>query len=430
MLYILISFLLMDFDKLQFLLILFLEMNFTVTPTSISATANGTLGPNNPVMNDVDGFTTSGILKAFFVAVVIFVAIIGNLVVSVSFTVFRYLRSMTNYFLVSLSISDILISTCVMPIYLLYQLHSPRVYFTPDRMTLLKFWQIVDFFLCLTSVWTLTAIAVERNLAISQPFYYTKWISPIRVYVSIAVLWMFSLTVSVITNLDPFGQKSHLSVFIVCASYFLPFIIILIMYAQIWRVARRQARRLRQDGALATDFKAITTIAIVIGTFFVCYTPYMVLNIWFHFSLQPSPPVEAVTVAKWLTYFNSCANPIIYSCFNRTYRTAFKRLFDTIAKKLHELRTRAGDKKARKLQRSRLSLNITMRSSAGSLLDGSKLPSASGQVQSRGSIQSMTQNVANLVDPNLVDPNVQMCKKQDEEAVVEPEENTAQNTQE
>ena len=400
---------------------LFSEMSFTISSTPSLDTANTTLRPNIP---ETDGFTSSGIAKAFFVAVIIFVAIVGNLVVCASFTLFRNLRSMTNYFLVSLSISDILVSIFVMPIFLLYQLYLPRNYLTPDKVALLSFWQIMDFFLSLTSVWTLAAIAVERNLAISQPFYYTKWMSPTRVYVSIAVVWMFSLTVSVMTQLNPFGEKSHLSIFIVSASYFLPLLIIMIMYGQIWRVARRQARRLRQDGALATDFKAITTIAIVIGTFFVCYTPNMIFVVWFHFNLQPKPAAPASTVARWLTYFNGCANPIIYSCFNRTYRTGFKRLFEIITKKFRELRTRAGDKKTRRLQaRSRLSLNITMRSSAGSLLDGSKLPSGIGQ--SRSSIQSMTQNVANIVDA----PKDQICNKQLKEPIVEPAEDRVKQTE-
>ncbi|XP_028391114.1 histamine H2 receptor-like [Dendronephthya gigantea] len=353
-------------------------------------------------MNNPDGFTTGGIMKAFSLAILIFASIIGNLVVSVSFMMFRNLRSMTNYFLVSLSVSDILVAILVIPFYLVYQLYQPRQFFTPDRMALLNFWKIMDFFLCLTSVCTLTAISVERNLAISQPFYYTKLISPIRVYVTIAFLWMFAMTVSVTTRLDPFGEKSNLSVFIVVTGYILPLMIILVMYAQIWLVARRQARRLRQDGALATDFKAIKTIAIVIGTFFLCYTPNMVLVIWFHFSLKPAPSPYFVTTGKWLIYLNSCVNPIIYSCFNKTYRRGFKRLFQTILAKLRELRTRAGDERARKMRQSRLSLNITMRSSAGSLLDGSKLVTASchqrDSLQSRASTQSFSLNAANSVD--------------------------------
>lgn len=413
-------------------------MNLTIAnlASNITTTTNATLGANNPAMNNVDGFTTSGIVKAFSLALLIFIAIIGNLVVCISFTMFRNLRSITHYFLVSLSISDILVATCVVPVYLVYQLHTPQLYFTPDKMTLLTFWQIMDFFLCLTSVWTLAAIGVERNLAISRPFYYTKWISPIRVYISMACLWMFSLTISVTTKLDPFGQKRHLSVFIVSTSYFLPLVIILIMYAQIWLVARRQTRRLRQDGALATDLKAIKTIAVVIGTFFLCYTPNMILLIWFHFKLQPTPNPHVVTTAKWLVYFNSCANPIIYSCFNKTYRSGFKRLFQTIVKKLHELRSRAGDRKARKLQRSRLSLNITMRSSAGSLLDSTKLPTGQsrGSIQSRGSNQSVSQNVVNVVDTNdqivnAVDTNEQISSKPSEELICEPAENMVQDTE-
>ena len=407
---------------------LFLEMNSTKPSVFTPTAPNTTVHQNISGMDNVDGFTTSGIVIAFFVTILILTAIAGNLVVCISFTMFRNLRSMTNYFLVNLGISDILVATCVMPIYFLYALHYPRPFFTPDKATLLEFWQIMDFFLCLTSVCTLATIAIERNLAISQPFYYTKWISPTRVYVTIAVQWMFGLTVSVITQLNPFGKKSDLSVFIVSTSYFLPLIIILIMYTQIWLVARRQARRLRQDGALATDFKAIKTIAIVIGTFFVCYTPNMIIIIWTHFGLQPKPSHDVATCTRMLMYFNSSVNPIIYSYFNKTYRRGFKRLFQVVTNKLHELRSRAGDKKPRTLQRSRLSLNITMRSSAGSLLDGPKLPSLIGQsggsVQCRGSPQAVSQNVANHVEANE-----RICDKKSEELVDETAENAIQDTQ-
>ena len=407
-------------------------MNSTTPSVFMSTAPNITLHSNNSGLNKDDGFTYSGILRAFFVMILILAAIAGNLVVCISFTMFRNLRSMTNYFLVNLGISDILVATCVMPIYFLVVLYHPRPYFTADKLPLAKFWQIMDFFLCLTSVCTLATISIERNLAISQPFYYTKWMSPTRVYVTIASLWMFSLTVSVITQLNPFGEKSDLSVFIVCTSYALPFIIILAMYTQIWLVARRQARRLRQDGALATDFKAIKTIAIVIGTFFLCYTPNMIFLILFHFGvlsyLSIEDSVEAVIYIRMLMFLNSCVNPIIYSCFNRTYRRGFVRLFQVISTKLHELRARAGDKKTHTLQRSRLSLNITMRSSAGSLLDGPKLPSASGQshgsIQSRGSPQAVPLHVANGVETNE-----QICNKKSEELVDEPAENAVQDTQ-
>lgn len=407
---------------------LFLEMNSTTPSVFMSNASNTTVHPNISGMDNVDGFTTSGKVRAFFVMILILTAVAGNLVVCISFTMFRNLRSMTNYFLVNLGISDILVATCVMPIYFLYVLYHPRQYFTPDRATLVDFWQIMDFFLCLTSICTLATISIERNLAISQPFYYTKWISPTRVYVTIAVQWMFGLTVSMITQLNPFGEKSNLSIFIVCTSYFLPLIIILIMYTQIWLVARRQARRL--DGALATDFKAIKTIAIVIGTFFVCYTPNMILVIWLHFGLKPMPSIDTAMYTKMLMYLNSSVNPIIYSCFNKTYRRGFKRLFQTVANKLHELRTRATDKKARTLQRSRLSLNITMRSStsAGSLLDGPKLPSVVGQsrgsIQSQGSTQSALQNVANHEEANEL-----ICNKNSEELADEPAENVIHDTQ-
>lgn len=394
-----------------------------------AAPGNDSLTTHPGMDPPAEGFTSIGIVKAISVALLIIVAVAGNLVVCISFTLFRNLRSITNYFLVSLSISDILVAIIVMPIFMLMLLYSPRPFFSLDQIRILEAWQIMDFFLCLASIWTLTAIAVERNLAISQPFYYTKWVSHARVYIVMALLWSLSLSVSVITFVDPFEQKSHLSLLIVIASYFLPLFLILITYAQIWLVARRQTRRLRQDGALGTDLKAVKTIAIVIGTFFVCYTPNMIVILLYHFELEPLPTLTTVAIAKWLVYFNSCANPIIYSCFNRTYRTGFKRLFQTIVKKSQEFRRRVCGKRQRKLQQSRLSLNATMRSSAGSLLDGPKPTTANSQQHSNSVHSNNSDLLASHGVANAVQDNEQISCKQLEDVISEPAEVMLQDTQ-
>lgn len=352
-------------------------MDFTLpsSPTNLyfnSTTPAPTNSTTTPYLTD---FTTGGILKATAVGVLIIIATVGNLLVCISFTTFQNLRSLTNYFIVSLSIADLLIATCIMPIWFAVQLHQPQPWPTlRNNQTLRRIWHAMDLLFCLGSILSLTAISVERNLAITNPFCYTKWLSPSRVLVTIACLWLYALTVATITTVNPFGNKSNLSIFIITTSYFLPLLILFTMYTQIFIVARRQARRLRQDGALATDLKAIKTIAIVIGAFILCYTPFLVVVIWVHFRIS-EVALYTVSIVKWLTYFNSCLNPIIYSCFNKTYRKSFKRMFQEWGRRLQECRLKQGVNKAstsQTTQRSRLSLNITMRSSAGSLLDGPK----------------------------------------------------------
>lgn len=374
----------------------------------MNTSANSSMNATASTTSAIDlgsGFIARNIVIATSVAILILAAFVGNIIVVVSFTMFRNLRTMTNYFLVSLALSDILVAVFVMPVFLLLVLYQPRNFFA-HAIALRKMWKIMDIGFCFTSVCSLCAIAIERNLAISHPFYYTKLMSPLRVYLTIAFIWVFSLTVAILVNHDDItiDIAKHLSVFVAVVSYFIPLLIILVMYMKIWRVARRQAKRLRQDGALATDFKAIKTIAIVIGTFFVCYTPQMISIFWIHFRVKPYLPNVANIMIKWITYFNCCVNPVIYSCFNKTYRNGFKKLFAIIKTRFRDLRTRSSDKRSRKISRSRISLNITLRTSVGSLLDSSKLPPSMAQArasnQQRCSVLSTSQNMLSPVDKN------------------------------
>ena len=378
------------------------QTNNATTMASTPTTSSMYNNSSTTATPEITEFTTGGILKASAVAVLIAVAIVGNVLVCISFAMFRNLRCLTNYFIVSLSISDLLIASCTMPIWLGVQLYQPRPW--PVQAFPVRFWHAMDHLLCLGSILSLTAISVERNLAITNPFYYTKWLSPKRVLVAIVGLWLYAIVVSTVTTLNPFEHRVGLGLFIVITSYFLPLLVIFTMYTGIFIVARRQARRLRQDGAFVTDMKAIKTIAIVIGAFIVCYTPFFIVLIWTHFNIGKVAS-HTISVTKWLTYFNSCLNPIIYSCFNKTYRKAFKRLFKDWGKRIQEFRVKIGTKNAtasRPLRRSQISLNVTMRSSAGSLLDGPKTStdviSMDGQL--RRSLHS-TQVILNAVDLSI-----------------------------
>ena len=104
-----------------------------------------------------------------------------------------------------------------------------------------------------------------------------------------------------------------------------PLLAMLVMYTRIYLVARYQAKRIGRN--YASDIKAAKTIAVVIGSFVICWLPFfMVVLSWASPSLAPLP-TTFFNIAKWLEYLNSCLNPIIYTCLNRTYRNAFRKLF-------------------------------------------------------------------------------------------------------
>ena len=80
---------------------------------------------------------------------------------------------------------------------------------------------------------------------------------------------------------------------------------------------------LQAEARLKCDIKAITTIAITIATYFLCYVPSIVYAVvglqnknqaehWFGFS------------AWYCLYISSAVNPLIYYLRNNRFRSAFK----------------------------------------------------------------------------------------------------------
>ena len=76
----------------------------------------------------------------------------------------------------------------------------------------------------------------------------------------------------------------------------------------------------------ATEMKAAKTIAVVIGSFVVCWLPFFVMVVGHAHSAQFPYPIEVFNLIKWMAYLNSALNPVIYAFMNRVFRRAFKRL--------------------------------------------------------------------------------------------------------
>jgi len=80
--------------------------------------------------------------------------------------------------------------------------------------------------------------------------------------------------------------------------------------------------------AKARERKAARTLAIITGSFVVCWLPFFILALVRPFCAdQCSYPPLLVSVIGWLGYFNSLLNPIIYTVFNPDFRSAFRKIF-------------------------------------------------------------------------------------------------------
>ena len=336
----------------------------------------------NPKLSE--NIAISAIPLAFLIVFTIF----GNVLVCAAFYLCRDLRSVTNYFVVSLAVADLLVGFVCMPFWFSYLIKE-----RPDRVKdseLYTLWICLDIVSGTSSIMNLVAISVDRFYAITSPFNYHLKLTKNRARVCIVFLWLYSIAVASIFVLQP----AWYAYFVACASFFLPLPILVYSYVRIFRVAHQQALKMRKNSygqamhelsevehedkngdavetdifvnakprasysmgprnssttsrfifhkvrprltsqssmrqmrrVLQTDLKAAKTLAIVMGAFIACWSPYiisMLISVSCPRCMSQNKVAEAM---KWLHYSNSAVNPIIYTVLNRHFRAAFRRI--------------------------------------------------------------------------------------------------------
>lgn len=356
------------------------DLLFTPTSESIGTEADPELSENIAI-------------AAIPLAVLIVFTIFGNLLVCAAFYLCRDLRNVTNYFVVSLAVADLLVGFVCMPFWFIFLIKQ-----WPDPVQdveLYTLWICLDIVSGTSSIMNLVAISVDRFYAITSPFNYHLKLTKNRARFCIVALWFYSIAVA---SMRILGRGPWYAYFVACASFFLPLPILVYSYARIFRVAHKQALKMRGDRygqvmhelsevehddkngeavesdvfvnvkprasysmtprnsstasrfifhkvrprltsqssvrqmrrVLHADLKAAKTLAIVMGAFIACWSPYIItMLITVSCKSRCIPPGTDMQVAKamkWLHYSNSAVNPIIYTLLNRQFRAAFRRI--------------------------------------------------------------------------------------------------------
>ena len=82
----------------------------------------------------------------------------------------------------------------------------------------------------------------------------------------------------------------------------------------------------RQKQNERRERKAARTLAIITGTFIVCWLPFFVWSLARPFVWPFDLPAPVWSTFTWLGYLNSAVNPVLYTVFNPDFRDAFKRM--------------------------------------------------------------------------------------------------------
>ncbi|XP_030637878.1 dopamine receptor D2 like [Chanos chanos] len=188
---------------------------------------------------------------AVLLVLLIFCVVFGNVLVCVAVSRERALQTTTNYLIVSLAVSDLLLATLVMPwgVYLevVGEWRFSRIH-CDILLTL-------DVMMCTASILNLCAISIDRYTAVAMPLLYnTRYSSRRRVALMIAVVWFLSFAIScpLLFGLNNTASQEGRNcsfddpafvVYSSVASFYVPFIVTLLVYAQICVVLRRRGRR-------------------------------------------------------------------------------------------------------------------------------------------------------------------------------------------
>lgn len=284
-------------------------------------------------------------LYVFFSSVVV-LTVFGNLFVILSIVHFKQLHMPTNYLVLSLAVTDLLLGGFVMPPSMIRSVETCWYLGT----LFCKIHSSVDIMLCTASILNLCFISVDRYYAVCHPLLYQTIITPFVTLVMISVCWSVSFAVGfgiIFLGLNILGIEDFYYKNIPCEggcvlfqsaasstassllSFYFPGIIMLSVYMKIFRVAQKQAKSIQDSKNKAQSMlskeekKATKTLAVIMGVFLSLWTPFFICNVIDPYFGYLIPPV-LFDMLVWIGYLNSTCNPIVYAFFYKWFRKALR----------------------------------------------------------------------------------------------------------
>ncbi|XP_075893169.1 oxytocin receptor [Nelusetta ayraudi] len=282
-------------------------------------------------------------------ALVLFLALAGNLCVLLAIHTTKHSQSRMYYFMKHLSIADLVVAVFQVLPQLIWDI-TFRFYGPDILCRLVKYLQVVGMF---ASTYMLVLMSIDRCLAICQPLrslhrrkdrLYVVFSWALSLLFSTPQMFIFSLRDVGAGVYDcwgdfvkPWGAKAYIT-WISLTIYIIPVAILSICYGlisfKIWQNFKLKTRReqcirltpktskhntLARVSSVKLISKAkITTVKmtfVIVVAYIVCWTPFFSVQMWS--AWDPAAPSEAMPfiISMLLASLNSCCNPWIYMCF-------------------------------------------------------------------------------------------------------------------
>uniref|UniRef100_A0A8C3MP36 Uncharacterized protein n=1 Tax=Geospiza parvula TaxID=87175 RepID=A0A8C3MP36_GEOPR len=199
------------------------------------------------------------VLLAFLMVLLCLVTILGNMLVILAFIMDRNLRHRSNYFFLNLAVSDFAVGVFCIPLYIPYSLtgkwHLGR--------GICKLWLVMDYLLCTASVFNIVLISYDRFLSVTKAVSYRAqqgitsnpaiemvaiWLLAFLLYCPAILFWEHVAGHSVVPVDQCYAEFFHNWYFLLCASTFVPLLLVTYFNVHIFHnIQRRQRRGSVQD---------------------------------------------------------------------------------------------------------------------------------------------------------------------------------------
>ncbi|XP_051900479.1 growth hormone secretagogue receptor type 1-like [Pristis pectinata] len=293
------------------------------------------------------------------------VGVAGNVMTILLVARYRDMKTSTNFFLCSMAMSDLLIFLC-MPLDL-YKLWRLRPWLLGQFVCKLS--QFVSEGCTYGSTLHVTALSVERYVAVCFPLKAKVLLTRSRVKVAILALWTVALAsagpvfalvgVEFVNGTDPsetseckgseYGVRSGLlsAMAWVSSLYFLvPTCCLAVLYSLIGRKLWRRPKSRRDR----SNRRTVKMLAVIVLVFVLCWLPFHIER---NLLLLTAGSAGMYTVSRCLQalsfalfYLSAAINPVLYNLMSAKYRAA--------AGKLLGLRGKAGERRRGRWRKKRL----------------------------------------------------------------------------
>ena len=227
---------------------------------------NTTSGVNGPAELPAELSVPIILLKALPLSFVVLFTVFGNILVLLAIFINANLRTITtNYFIANLAVADCLLGIAVLPFSATLEIVDRWLF----GSIFCDVWAAVDVLCCTASILSLCVISVDRYVGVTRPLQHSIIMSERRAAFVIALVWLVSGIISVVPFFgweadtpmpDPYKcevtKQLGYVMFSVSCSFYVPLLIILIVYYRVYREALSQSRCLASGTKTARSSSA------------------------------------------------------------------------------------------------------------------------------------------------------------------------------